>query len=65
MQLISIEELKEATGYKNTSDVEKCLQRNGVRMMYGRKGHIFTTIEAINESLGLTSNDQQDSIELL
>jgi hypothetical protein len=63
--LISIDELKIATGYSNAADVEKCLQRNGVRVIYGKKGYIFTTIDAINTALGLQTNQQSDTINFL
>lgn len=65
MKLISIDELKKATGYENTADVEKCLQKNGIRVIYGKKGYIFTTLEAINKALGIRKNKDTSDIELL
>lgn len=65
-QLIAINELKEVTGYQNLADVEKCLQKNGVQVIYGKKGHLFTTLDAINKVLGVGKNaPTQDTIELL
>ncbi len=64
-ELISIDALKTATGYTNTADVEKCLQKNGIRVIYGKKGHIFTTLDAINQALGIRDKTNQQEIELL
>ncbi len=63
--LISIDELKIATGYKKAADVEKCLQKNGVKVIYGKPGHIFTTLEAINKALGVNEQQGNDSIEFV
>lgn len=63
--LVSIDELKTATGYSNTSDVEKCLQKNGIRVIYGKKGHIFTTPDAINKALGLSSGQEKEMIDFI
>jgi len=63
--LISIDDLKTATGYSNTADVERCLQKNGIPVIYGKKGHIFTTLDAINKALGIDAGQQQEKIQLL
>ena len=63
--LISIDELKSATGYSNAADVEKCLQKNGIRVIYGKKGHIFTTLDAINKALGVEQTAESGDIEFL
>lgn len=63
-QLIATDELKRATGYSNTSDVEKCLQKNGIRVIYGKNGHIFTTLDAINNALGISNGKTNDNDEI-
>ncbi len=52
--ILSLDDLKAATGYKYASDVEKCLRKNGVRFLYGKTG-IYTTIDALNAAMGLQS----------
>jgi len=52
--LVDINELKAVTGYKQASDVEKCLRKDGVRFLYGKAG-IYTTIDALNAAMGLQS----------
>ncbi len=53
-KLITLDELKTATGYKQAGDVEKCLRKNGVRFLYGRSG-VYTTTDALNAAMGLQS----------
>jgi hypothetical protein len=50
--IVTPEELKAATGYDRPGDIEKCLRKNGVRFLYGKKG-IYTTIDALNAAMGL------------
>ena len=52
--VLTLADLKTATGYKQASDVEKCLRTNGVRFLYGKAG-IYTTIDALNVAMGLQS----------
>lgn len=53
--LISLNELKQITGYKTAPAVEQCLVKNGVRFLYGRHG-IYTTIDAINAAMGISKD---------
>lgn len=61
--LVSIDQLKIATGYDRPGDIERCLRKNGVRYLYGQGGKIFTTIDAINAAMGLKSNDTSAIVE--
>lgn len=66
MTIINPEDLKKATGYERPCDIEKCLKKNGVRVLYGKNGSVFTTVEAINAAMGLThSNAQDEEIHIL
>ena len=56
-QIVTQEELKAATGYDRPGDIEKCLRKNGVRFLYGKKG-IYTTIDALNAAMGLHKGNQ-------
>lgn len=66
--IVNLDDLKAATGYKQASDVEKCLRKNGVRFLYGRTG-IFTTVGALDAAMGLKSgqpvNNNSAEIEIL
>lgn len=61
--LVSIDQLKIATGYDRPGDIERCLRKNGVRYLYGQGGKIFTTIDAINAAMGLKLNDTNAIVE--
>ncbi|MCQ8128813.1 hypothetical protein [Methylomonas rivi] len=61
--LVSIDQLKIATGYDRPGDIERCLRKNGVRYLYGQGGKIFTTIDAINAAMGLKLNDTNTIVE--
>jgi len=56
-QIVTPEELKAATGYDRPGDIEKCLRKNGVRFLYGKKG-LYTTIDALNAAMGLHKGNQ-------
>lgn len=58
-RILTLEDLKAATGYKQIGDVEACLRKNGVRFLYGRSGSksaIYTTMDALNAAMGLQSD---------
>lgn len=57
-QIVTPEELKAATGYDRPGDIEKCLRKNGVRFLYGKRG-IYTTIDALNAAMGLHQMSQE------
>ena len=66
MSIVTSKDLQEATGYERPCDVEKCMKKNGVAILYGKNGTVFTTIDAINAALGLRSgNKQVDEINIL
>ena len=55
---LTFKQLKELTGYKTSSAVERCLKAQGIPVMYGKDGP-FTLVEAFRNALGLTaSNDE-------
>jgi len=65
--IVTLDELKAATGCKRLSDLEKCLRQNGVRFLYGRNC-IFTTTDALNAAMGLQPGkplEKDDEIEFL
>ncbi len=65
-RIITHEELKAATGFDNNAALEKCLRSQKIPVLYGKDGHVFRTLDAINNALGLKSIDQNnDKIEFL
>lgn len=65
--IVSYEDLKSATGCTRIGDLEDCLRKNGVRFLYGKKG-IYTTVDALNAAMGLSSvkpSDNEQVIEIL
>ena len=64
--LVSLDQLKEITGYKTAPAVEQCMVKNGVRFLYGRHG-IYTTLDAINAAMGISKEvikEQEANIEI-
>ena len=59
--LVDSDELSRATGYERPGDIEKCLRKNGVPVLYGKNGKIFTTVDAVNTALGITAATAKDS----
>lgn len=56
--LITLDQLKKATGHKTISGVERCLQKQGIKVIYGKKGFLFTTVDAINNALGINKETE-------
>jgi len=55
--ILTLDQLKIATGYSTASAVEQCLRKNGVRFLYGKSG-IYTTVDALNAAMGLKSEER-------
>ena len=65
-RLVTHEELKSATGFDNNAALEKCLRNQKIPVLYGKDGHVFTTLDAINNALGLKFIEQTpEQIEFL
>ena len=60
--LITTDQLKAATGYDRPGDLEKCLRKNGIQVLYGKNGKIFTTLDAINAALGVKSGEDENEV---
>ena len=53
------EDLQALTGYLRPADVERCLKNQGVAFITGRDGRPATTIEALNQALGVRQDVKQ------
>ena len=51
--LITFDDLQALTGYSRPADVERCLRKQGVMLIIGRDGKPATTLEALNQALGV------------
>ena len=56
--IISTKELLRATGFNRISDLEKCLRTQNVPFLFGKRGTIFTTIDAFNSVLGVEAHQE-------
>jgi len=63
--IVNSEQLQKATGYDRLGDIEKCLKKNGVRVLYGKNGAIITTIDTLNAALGLKAQTDNNEINIL
>lgn len=66
--IVTFTELQSLTGYSRVGDVEKCLRKNGIRFLYGRNGIVYTTINALDSSMGLQSGkilEKEQDIDIL
>lgn len=50
--ILPFADLQQATGYTRLADVERCLEKQGVRFLRGKDG-IWTTLEAVNAAVGV------------
>lgn len=50
--ILTTADLKTATGYERSADVERCLRDQGVRFYWGKEGP-WTTVDLINAASGL------------
>ena len=56
--LITFDDLQTLTGYSRPADVERCLKKQGVTVIIGRDGRPATTIEALNQALGVRQDKE-------
>ena len=63
---INQDQLKELTGYKKPVDIAACLAKQGIPYFIGKRGRVWTTIDAVNAVMGVKINNdnQQDIIEV-
>ena len=50
---IEQEKLSELSGYKKSAEIAAFLAKNKVPFFRGKRGRVFTTIDAVNHALGL------------
>lgn len=62
--IVSTKELLIATGFTRVSDLERCLRTQNIPFFFGKKGSIFTTLDAFNSVLGVGSYKQQETTGL-
>ena len=58
--------LRELTGYKKPAEIAVCLAKQGIPYFLGKRGQVFTTLDALNAAIGAktTEDEQQDIIEV-
>ncbi len=58
--------LQELTGYKKPVEIAACLAKQGIPYFHGKRGRVWTTLDAVNVAIGAKINDdgQQDIIEV-
>jgi hypothetical protein len=62
--IIEQEQILSMTGYNNAGSAEKCLKDQGVPILHGKGGRIYTTIDALNAALlGKPLDKQQFEID--
>ncbi|MEJ1470950.1 MAG: hypothetical protein RPU59_07785 [Candidatus Sedimenticola sp. (ex Thyasira tokunagai)] len=61
---LNYQELQVLTGYTRRSDVERCLERQGVRFFSGRKGP-FTIVSALNHAIGVPDNPSSEQKNII
>jgi hypothetical protein len=57
---LSTADLLNATGYQRPADVERCLEKQGIRFFWGKDGP-WTTMDLINAAGGLQVPEASDS----
>lgn len=62
--VLKFDDLQELTGYERAGDVERVLQKSGIRYFHGRKG-CWTTLALVNAAGGIVGDKQMDNPEIL
>lgn len=62
--IITEDQLLEATGYRRTADLERCLYQQNIRYFRGRQGRIWTTTDLIARAVDAT-NSQGHTVEFI
>jgi len=63
--LVKQSELLETFGFKSPAALRKCLDRQGIHYHLGKAGKITTTIQALNQPLIGTNNDDNNDVEFV
>ena len=63
--ILNEKELMEATGYRRRSLLEKCLRKHKIKFHYGRGGQIWTTVDALNSSLGIKEINPEEKLDFI
>jgi len=61
MSVLSLETLKELTGYSKPVDIKLCLQRQGIKFAEGKRGVIWTTTTAVEAAIGVNKGSSPDT----
>ena len=58
--------LQELTGYNKPIDIAACLAKQGIPYFIGKRGKVWTTLDAVNFAIGARNNEdgQLDIIEV-
>ena len=64
MSIVTTKQLRDVTGYSRPGDIEKCLEKQGVRFFNGKDGP-WTTEALLNAAKGLVSLPQDQSETIL
>ena len=62
---VNEKELMEATGYRRRSLLEKCLRKQKIKFHYGRGGQIWTTVDALNNSLDVKEANPEEKLDFI
>nr|WP_320013208.1 hypothetical protein [uncultured Desulfobulbus sp.] len=48
MEILDLEVLQRATGYKTSADIALCLSKQGIKYVQGKRGRLWTTVSAVD-----------------
>jgi hypothetical protein len=63
-KIITTDELKLATGFESNSAIERCLRKQKIPLLHGKGGAVFTTLDAINSALGLSTGSLEENLNI-
>lgn len=60
--IIDFPELQRLTEYKSAAAIERCLEKQGIRVFWGKRG-VFTTREILNAAGGVGGEAANNNID--
>jgi len=57
-QILTVEQLADATGYERWGDISRSLQQHGIHYFIGKGGRPWTTVDLVNAAGGLNPSQQ-------
>jgi hypothetical protein len=62
--ILTTDDLREATGYQRAGDIERCLKKNSIHFFHSRAG-VWTTVALMNAAGGIVGDQLEENKSIL